>query len=195
MAAGTPSPCVDGSRARGFGLSDPYDTLGLAPVFELDLPTLERRHRELSRALHPDRYAGRPSSERQRALGRAIEVNEAFRKLRDVVGRAEVLLGRLGQPVSETTAKPAEPALLMEVMEQREALGEARRSRDLGKVRALMRTVQAREQRVTAEMAKAFVQLPPDVSRIEILLGELRYRRRFLEEAASIEDELDGASA
>jgi molecular chaperone HscB len=176
-------------------LPDPYDTLGLAPVFELDAATLERRHRELSRALHPDRYAGRPSSERQRALGRAIEVNEAFRKLRDVVGRTEALLARLGRPVSETNAPPADPALLMEVMEQREALGEARRSRDLGSVRTLVRQVQVREQRVVAEMAKAFVQLPPELSRIETLLGELRYRRRFLEEAASIEDELDGAPA
>jgi molecular chaperone HscB len=194
VVADTPSPFADGQRSR-LVLSDPYDTLGLAPVFELDLATLERRHRELSRALHPDRYAGRPASERQRALGRAIEVNEAFRRLRDVIGRAEVLLARLGRPPSETNAPPAEPALLMEVMEQREALGEARRSRDLGRVRALVRQVQAREQRVIAEMAKAFVQLPPETARIESLLGELRYRRRFLEEAAGIEDDLDGASA
>ena len=194
MVAGTPSPSADGRRSR-LAVSDPYDTLGLAPVFELDLATLERRHRELSRALHPDRYAGRPASERQRALGRAIEVNEAFRKLRDVVGRTEVLLTRLGRPTSETSAAPAEPALLMEVMEQREALGDARRSQDLGVVRALVRQVQAREQRVVAEMAKAFVQLPPDTARIEALLAELRYRRRFLEEAAGIEDDLDGASA
>ena len=194
MVAGTPSPSADGRRSR-LAVSDPYDTLGLAPVFELDLATLERRHRELSRALHPDRYAGRPASERQRALGRAIEVNEAFRKLRDVVGRTEVLLARLGRPTSETSAAPAEPTLLMEVMEQREALGEARRRQDLGVVRALVRQVQAREQRVVAEMAKAFVQLPPDTARIEALLAELRYRRRFLEEAAGIEDDLDGASA
>lgn len=194
MVAGTPSPSADGRRSR-LAVSDPYDTLGLAPVFELDPATLERRHRELSRALHPDRYAGRPASERQRALGRAIEVNEAFRKLRDVVGRTEVLLARLGRPTSETSAAPAEPALLMEVMEQREALGEARRKQDLGVVRALVRQVQAREQRVVAEMAKAFVQLPPDTARIEALLAELRYRRRFLEEAAGIEDDLDGASA
>ena len=192
MVAGTPSPSADETSRP---LSDPFDTLGLSPVFELDPATLERRHRELSRALHPDRYAGRPASERQRALGRAIEVNEAFRKLRDVIGRTEALLARLGRPVSETNAQAAAPALLMEVMEQREALGGARQARDLGAVRGLVRNVQAREQRVIAEMAKAFVQLPPDLARIETLLGELRYRRRFLEEAASIEDELDGASA
>lgn len=192
MAAGTPLPFVDESPLP---VSDPFETLGLAPVFELDPATLERRHRELSRALHPDRYAGRPSSERQQALGRAIEVNEAFRKLRDPVHRAEVLLARHGRPVVEGGGTPADPALLMTVMERREALGDARRGRDLGAVRALTRSVREREQRVLAEMAKAFVQLPPDFARIEPLLGELRYHHRFLEEALAIEDELDAKPA
>jgi molecular chaperone HscB len=204
VAAGTPSPSADGigvgtrslHERQSLGhMSDPYDTLGLSPVFELDAATLERRHRELSRALHPDRYAGRPPSERQRALGRAIEVNEAFRQLREPVGRAEALLVRLGRPVGEASASPAAPALLMEVMEQREALGEARQKRDLAKVRALLHAVRSREQRVVSEMAKAFVQQPPDVPRIETLLGELRYHRRFLEEAGAVEDDLDGNPA
>jgi molecular chaperone HscB len=172
-------------------LSDPFETLGLAPVFELDLATLERRHRELSRALHPDRHAGRPSGERKQALGRAIEVNEAFRTLRDPVSRALVLLARHGRAVTEASGPPAAPALLMEVMERREALSEARRARDLVKVRALTRSVREREQRVLSEMAKAFVQLPPDFARIEPLLGELRYHHRFLEEAMAVEDDLD----
>lgn len=192
MAAGIPSPSADGSKAA---LSDPYDTLGFAPVFDLDGPSLERRHRELSRALHPDRYAGRPASERQRALGRAIEVNEAYRKLRDPVGRAEVLLARLGRQVTEANATAAAPALLMEVMEQREALAEARLKRDLARVHTLMRAVQVREQRVVADMTKAFVQRPPDTARIEALLGELRYHRRFIEEAAGVEDDLDANPA
>jgi molecular chaperone HscB len=192
VAAGTPSPSADGPNAA---LSDPYDTLGFAPVFDLDGPSLERRHRELSRALHPDRYAGRPASERQRALGRAIEVNEAFRKLRDPVGRAEVLLARLGRHVTEANGAAAAPALLMEVMEQREALAEARHKRDLARVHTLMRTMQVREQRVVADMTKAFAQRPPDTARIEALLGELRYHRRFIEEAAAVEDDLDVSPA
>jgi molecular chaperone HscB len=192
VAADTPSPSVDGSNSP---VRDPYDTLGFAPVFELDPTSLERRHRELSRALHPDRYAGRPASERQRALGRAIEVNEAFRTLKDPVGRAEALLARYGRPVTEAAQGAADPALLMQVMEQREALGEARQSKDLARVRALVRSVQAREQRVLADMAKAFVQTPPELAKIETLLGELRYHRRFLDEAGAIEDDLDGKPA
>ena len=80
-------------------------------------------------------------------------------------------------------------------MEQREALGAARERGDLALVRTLARAVQSKEQRVLAEMAKAFVQTPPALGRIETLLGELRYHRRFLEEAAGIEDDLDGKQA
>ena len=191
MAAGTPSRSASGTRP----LTDPFETLGLAPAFDVDPPALEARHRELSRALHPDRYAGRPSGERRQALGRAIEVNEAVRVLRDPIRRAEALLARRGHPVSEASAAPASPALLMEVMERREALAASRGSRDLAAVRELSRGVQAREAEVTAALARSFAAEALDFAKIEALLGELRYHRRFLEEAGAIEDDLDGGTA
>jgi molecular chaperone HscB len=171
-------------------VTDPFQTLGLEPVFDLDSALLERRHRELSRALHPDRYAGRPASERRDALGRAIEVNHAFRRLKDPVGRAEALLERLGHPVGETGAPPADPMLLMEVMERREALGDARSKRDIDAVRTLARGVSERERNCVAALSRAFAESPPDLGRAEKALGELRYHRRFLDEVGSIEDEM-----
>jgi molecular chaperone HscB len=192
VAAGTPSPSAEPHAGAP---ADPFALLGLEPAFELDLRHLEARHRELSRTLHPDRYAGRPSSERRQALGRAIEVNEAFRRLRDPIRRGEALLAHFGRPVSETGAERAEPALLMEVMERREALGDARRSRDLAAVRALAASVRERETHVLGELSAAFDRAPPELVRAERLLGELRYHRRFLDEAAAAEDDLDEADA
>jgi molecular chaperone HscB len=197
VAAGTPLRFVDASahsprdRAESVSLSDPFETLGLEPTFALDPNTLEQRHRELSRALHPDRYGGRPASERQRALGRAIEVNQAFRALKDPIRRAEALLAKMGHAVSEADGARPDPGFLMDVMEQREALGDARRQRDLAKVRSLATAVRAREVRVTAELGSAFAAKTPDVARISALLGELRYHQRFLNEAVAIEDDLD----
>jgi molecular chaperone HscB len=43
------------------------------------------------------------------ALSRAIEVNEAWRALRDPIKRAEALLVRLGVPVGETAEPKARP--------------------------------------------------------------------------------------
>ena len=152
---------------------------------------LEKRHRDISRVLHPDRYAGRPSGERQQALGRAIEVNEAFRTLRDPVRRAVALLVRHGRAVDEAETPRADPMLLMEVMERREALSEARRSGDRDAVRRLGETVRERERAVESAIAASFGAEPPDLARIETLVGELRYHRRFLDEAGAALDDLE----
>jgi molecular chaperone HscB len=179
-------------------VSDPFSTLGIEARFDVALPELEARHRELSRTLHPDRYVGRPSAERRLALSKAIEVNEALRVLRDPVRRAEALLARRGIQLPEgEEAKPSED-FLMDVLELRETLASARESRDFGKVEELAALVEGRETRVLAALGKAFkaleadpVTTPPDaVNGISERLGELRYYRRFLEEVRAIEDEL-----
>jgi molecular chaperone HscB len=171
-------------------VTDPFETLGFEPVFDLDPALLERRHRELSRALHPDRYAGRPASERREALGRAIGVNHAFRALKDPVARAEALLTRHGTHVEESGGKPADPMLLMEVLERREALGDAKRKGDLDTVRRLAAEVREREGSALDGIQRGFTQTPPDLALVEKELGELRYHRRFLEEVSAIEDEI-----
>jgi molecular chaperone HscB len=171
-------------------VTDPFETLGFEPAFDLDPALLERRHLELSRALHPDRYAGRPASERREALGRAIAVNQAFRLLRDPIGRAEALLEKHGREPSESNVPPADPMLLMDVLERREALSEARRARDLETVRELARTIADRQRASVSALSAAFGKEPPDLPGAETALGELRYHRRFLDEVGSIEDEM-----
>ncbi|HEX6274829.1 MAG TPA: Fe-S protein assembly co-chaperone HscB [Polyangiaceae bacterium] len=172
-------------------MSDPFTLLELEPRFDLDMTLLEKRHRELSRVLHPDRYTGRPSGERQQALGRAIEVNEAFRALRDPVRRASVLLARHGRETGESDMPRAEPALLMEVMERREELSEARRSGNRDAVQRLTEAVGERERTTLEAIAAAFAEREPDLARVEALVGELRYHRRFLDEAGAALDDLE----
>jgi molecular chaperone HscB len=174
-------------------VSDPFEILGVAKSFDLDPASLEQRYRELCRALHPDRYVGSPAGERRAALSRAVDVNAAFRMLRDPARRAEALLALNGHGAEGVESARAAPALLMEVMERREALGEARRGRDLQKLRALRDEVRKRQQQAIAGLTQAFAAVPPDLTNAERLLGELRYHQRFLEEAGSAEDELDTA--
>jgi molecular chaperone HscB len=172
---------------------DPFDTLGIPPRFAVELPELEKRYRELSRTLHPDKYVGRPASERRMALSRAIEVNEAWRILRDPARRAEALLRRAGLQTGETSQAPADPELLMEMMEQREALSDARASKDRPTLERLLSQMRAREQSVLARLGSILDQAGAggDALRSGLpILGELRYVRRFLEEASAVEDEI-----
>ncbi len=171
-------------------MTSPFEVLGVPLLFALDEQELEKRHRDLSKALHPDRYAGRSSSERREALSRAISVNEAFRQLRDPISRAEALLTQLGREVTETNQPQPEPALLMQVMEQREALSSARRAGDRKRVESIAAQAAGSAEDAAERMADAFSEEPIPVERVLSLLGELRYLRRLKEEAGSALDEL-----
>ena len=96
------------------------------------------------------------------------------------------------RPFAERLDQPrADPALLMDVMERREALAEARRAGRREAVVRLTETVRERECVVLSEITASFGREPPDLARVETLLGELRYHRRFLDEAGVALDDLE----
>jgi len=178
-------------------VSDPFDTLGIAPTFDLDLAALESRHRELSRALHPDRYSGRPPGERRMALSRAIEVNEALRALKNPVRRAESLLARRGVAFAEGDEPRADPAFLMEMLELGEELAAARS--DLERATQIGDRLETRQAALLGRLSAAFAALDAAgalaaqserVLEISRGLGELRYYGRLLGEARAIQDEI-----
>src|SRR5580692_8241770 len=110
---------------------DPFATLGIARSYDVDLAAVEKTHRDLSRALHPDRFLGAAPSERRAALSKAVEVNEAWRIVRDPIRRAEALLTLEGAAVGEGKEPQPDAEFLMEMLELREALAEAKAGRDL----------------------------------------------------------------
>lgn len=170
--------------------ANPFEALGVEPAYGLDLVLLEQRHRDLSRALHPDRHAASGVAERRMALGRAIEVNESYRILRDPVRRAEALLALRGVATGEGKEPPASPVFLMEVMERREALAEVRQNKNEAALDRLIAEVRAQASGVEAALGREFAS--PSSNSTEILkrMGELRYYRRFLDEAGSIADDI-----
>lgn len=177
---------------------NPFETMGIAPSFALRLDDLAARQRELSKKLHPDRFVGRPAGERRAALGKAIEVNEAHRKLKDPLTRAEALLEHLGLQLEEGKGPQASPELLMETMERREALRDAGRARDEDTITELSDQVRKEERALLEELNAAFslalsggatIESPVAVQ-IHEKLGNLRYLRRFLDEADATLDEL-----
>jgi molecular chaperone HscB len=173
---------------------DPFATLGIERKFDIDVGALEKTHRELSRALHPDRYAGAGASERREALSKAVLVNESWRIVRDPVKRAEALFTLAGVPVGETNEPKPSGELLMEMLEQREVLEEAKAAHDRIHVSALGEDMNRRAAEVERTLAAGFAQAGKDRAKLAALvpkLGELRYCRRFLEEVSAIDDELD----
>jgi molecular chaperone HscB len=174
-------------------VADPFETLGVEARFDLDLGALERRHRDLSKTLHPDRYVNATAAERRMALGRAIDVNAAYRMVKDPVKRAEALAARAGLEMSETSEPKASPGLLMEMMEAREELSEAAADQKIERVTELGERMRAREASIVGELGKGFGAAAGDREQVRALLpklGELRYVRRFIDEASAIEERL-----
>jgi molecular chaperone HscB len=165
---------------------DPFAVLGLPRAFDVDLRSAEKAHRELSRALHPDKYASAGASERREALTKAADVNEAWRIVRDPVRRAEALFQLAGVEVGENREPRPDAELLMEVLEKREALADAKAARDLDKVHALEADIEAREKSIEAALASA----ASFDSALVPKLGEMRFYRRFLEEASAVAESL-----
>lgn len=174
---------------------DPFATLGLPREYALDSAELERRYRELQRALHPDRFVNASPSERRISLSKAVEVNEAYRVLKDDVRRGESLLALLGHSSAE---RSADPELLMEVMELREALSDAKHAKDLLRVRKLAEAVGGQAAEVSTQLKAAFESATSATSAAGLLaqpaalLSRLKYYRRFFDEVNVIEEEAGG---
>ncbi|HKQ68914.1 MAG TPA: Fe-S protein assembly co-chaperone HscB [Polyangiaceae bacterium] len=169
---------------------DPFDTLGIAPALEIDLGEVEKRYRDLSRVLHPDRHVAGSPAERRISLGKAVEVNDAWRTIRDPIRRAEALFRRRGVAVDERSGEKAAPEFLMEMMEQREELAAARQKRDKAEIERLAARIRGKEEAALARLTRGFSELSGDALRSLVpILGELRYYRRYLDEVSAIEDE------
>ena len=170
-----------------------------------DLAATEARFREASRAVHPDRFATADPRARRFATGRAVQLNEAWRTLKDPVKRAEYLLSRSGfdvggeagafRPGASGGAKEkivVPPALLGEILDLREELAAARAAGNDAHVQKLARDVRARMSAVMERVASGFERAgseakcsSDELRSLEIVthdLIEIRYLRRFLDE-------------
>ena len=111
--------------------SSHFALLGLPETFAIDAPALESAWRRLQGAVHPDRHVQGSDTDRRLALQRATQVNEAYRVLRDPQRRAAYLCALRGVDlqIESNTAMP--PAFLMQQMEWREALDDARSAQQI----------------------------------------------------------------
>lgn len=102
-----------------------FDLFGLPPGFDVDEAALHAAYLALQRRFHPDRYAGKPASERQLATQTAVRINDGYHTLREPARRAQYLLQLQGIRVNagQDSVTPAAETL-MEVMELQEQLAE-----------------------------------------------------------------------
>jgi len=120
-----------------------FELFGLAPAFGLETEALERSYREIQSQVHPDRFAHAGDAERRASLQWTTRVNEAYRTLKDPVQRAKHVLELHGVDVAFETNTAMPPEFLMQQMELREALEEAKDAAQLDELRKQLRSSRA----------------------------------------------------
>lgn len=173
--------------------------------FDLDAGVIEQAFFERSKELHPDRFASAPANERVAALSRSRALNDAYQVLKKPVARAEYLLARAGVTIGENE-RIADAAFLMEILELREELAEARVAKQSSRaslgsaearsaaeaarsqIEALCGDMKARRKQVVDSLSPLFA--ANDLSAIKNQLITLRYLDRYLDECdAALDDE------
>ena len=114
-----------------------FELLGLPVRYSVDPATLESGYRDLQSRVHPDKFAAATEPERRVAMQWAARANEAYRTLRNPVERGRYLLALKGFDTEEESNTAMPPDFLMQQMEWREAVSEARAARDARELRRL----------------------------------------------------------
>lgn len=108
-----------------------FDLFQLPPQFAIDVDALDAAYHEVQNRVHPDKFVHASSVEKRVAMQWATRANEAYQTLKSPLKRAAYLCELHGVDL-QTESNTAMPlAFLMQQMEWREALDDARLAKDM----------------------------------------------------------------
>jgi molecular chaperone HscB len=114
-----------------------FDLFQLPAKFAIDMGALDSAYRDVQGQVHPDRFVNATDAEKRVAMQWATRANEAYQTLKNPQKRAQYLceLHGVDLKTESNTAMPMQ--FLMQQMEWREALGDAKAAKDLGALESL----------------------------------------------------------
>ncbi len=114
--------------------SNDFELFGLAQKFSQNRAAIDARWKELQQEAHPDKFAAQGASAQRVAMQWSVRINEAYQRLKDPLKRAAYLCELNSAPVNaeNNTAMPAE--FLMQQIEWREALDEAKTAENIDEI-------------------------------------------------------------
>jgi molecular chaperone HscB len=134
-----------------------YFTLfNLTQQFDVDLKALETNFRAIQSASHPDRFVTCTSAEKLASMQTATLANAAYLTLKSPALRAAYLLALQGiNATAETNTKMPHDFLLQQ-MEWRENLDDAKHAKDLIALENLLAEMQAEAKKLQADLSENF---------------------------------------
>ena len=125
--------------------STDFELFRVPMQFVQDRAVLDSRWKELQREAHPDKFAAQGAAAQRIAMQWSVRINEAYQRLKDPLRRASYLCELHGAPIQaeKNTAMPTD--FLLQQMQWREALEDAKTVQDLEEI-ALQSNSSGREQ-------------------------------------------------
>ena len=120
-----------------------FDLFQLPARFTLDVKALDAAYRDVQGQVHPDRFVNATDAEKRVAMQWATRANEAYQTLKNPQKRARYLCEMNGVDLRTESNTAMPMAFLMQQMEWREALGEARADKDVPALESLDEQVKA----------------------------------------------------
>jgi molecular chaperone HscB len=174
------------------GPLDGFAALGLPRRLTIDLDALERRYHELSRKIHPDRFASKGPKVRDASMRATATLTRSYRTLRDPVARGLYWLELNGEKLAENN-KRVPPELAELVFEVQEQLAEMQLSPDPEEALERATEIAARRIELQFKMDEALAELDRNfakwdesadkkilTSELKITLSNIAYLRTLI---------------
>ena len=133
-----------------------FEFFGLTPAFNIDLSALETSFRKIQSEVHPDRFVTGTTAEKLHSMQTATLANEAYSTLKAPALRAAYLLALQGIDATPETNTKMPADFLMQQMEWREALEDAKQAKNTDDLKALLKEMQNEAKSLQVDLAKLF---------------------------------------
>ena len=164
-----------------------FDLFGLTPQFSIEGEALERSYRDIQSKVHPDRFARSGDAERRASLQWTTRVNEAFQILKYPVTRAKHLLELHGVDVAFETNTAMPPDFLVQQMELRETLEEAKDAAALDALRGDLKS----QRRILEKAIAEAIDAKKDYAGAAGLVRKLQFLEKLDSEIDSAYEEIE----
>lgn len=167
-----------------------FELFGLPQTYALERDRLDTAYRELQTAVHPDRFASKPESEQRVAMQWATQANEAYQTLKHPVNRGVYLLHLQGIEALDANNTKMAPAFLMQQMEWREAIEDARADRSVAALDTLTDELREAHRRIEKQLADLIDEKHDFVMASESV-RQLRFMDKLIAEVGDVYEELE----
>jgi len=165
-----------------------FELFHLPQQFAVDLKALDSAYHDVQNQVHPDKFASASDTEKRVAMQWATRANEAYKTLKSPFKRAAYLceINGVDLQTESNTAMPV--AFLMQQMEWREALDDARSEKNRASLEQLDDDLRAARKQTVTEVGN-LLDAADFVAAAE-KVRQLMFLEKFGDEVSGVFDQL-----